>query len=140
MAVRCTARPCLQDELLISRIEESSVPWSPARYPQFKELTLAEARRRLLGVSYMGDSAVTSPVQMSYSPTSLPLEYDLTTSTLLTPLGDLPWCSLSWATTPVAVASDRLSLALGRPVRLSPDGLLECREVKERISLSSVSN
>ena len=80
--------------------------------------------RRLGTVSPHTDQLM-SPVQFSYSASSLPASLQATTRWpgLLSPPGKVPRCGQGWAVSAVAVLEARISLARGERLELDSDGL-----------------
>ena len=69
-----------------------------------------------------------SSVQLSYSSSSLPSNFDsyLNWPGLISPLTNQGQCSSSWAVATTAVLSDRASIARRKTINLSSESLLSC--------------
>lgn len=124
MRMVCSMQQCVLDPRVSRELEAGArsglYSWTPGNYSTMWGLTLLQFITNNLNTVKPSTDQLMSPVQFSYSASSLPASFQSSSrwSGLISPPGPVTRCSPGWAVSAVSVLSDRLSLARGRRVEL----------------------
>ena len=131
MSVVCTMQQCAVDLTVLQELEHGSrsglYSWQPANSSVMWGATLLQVITNNLGTLNPSHATegLMSPVQFSYSPSSLPVSFmwSSTWPGLMSGVERTASECGSWSVTAVSVLGDRMSLARGRRVELDTESL-----------------